>query len=494
MDRTITGTITGPSAESALAANDLLLFQRVADTGSFSRAAAQLGLPRSYVSRHLAALEARLGEKLFHRSTRRLALTDFGLGLVNHTRELRDQLLSIDQYVASRSGLPAGRLRVSMPPDFADQMLPADFFPDFLARYPDIRLELDTSARWVDVIGEQFDLAIRAGRSDTLPDDATLVARPLLAHRWGVYASAGYLARHGTPAHPDDLAHHVALALRLASGQLLHWSLFEEGNEENPGAAWQGLPPVRFQCNSLQLLLTMALRHQGIVLLGRHHARAALAAGALQRILPRWQSARAQTWLVMPGRRLVPAGVRALIAALEAGINASQRRLRDDMPLDRLHHVRTGKGTGQRQGCHVQRVQRKHVAVDDGVVPRRAGAVVAKIIAAHVVIPGKPLRVIVDALARAVGRCAVGRQRPGLAARGDRAGIRAVGNLAGLSGQFNQHPMIKIHPRQAGGDFSAFLVDVIGLTGHVWVVAQQNERLRALRHLVPGQMRVAVLG
>jgi len=308
------GTITHASPASSLDANDLLLFQRVSDTGSFSRAAEQLRLPRSYVSRHLAALEARLGEKLFHRSTRKLALTDFGLGLVKHTRELRDQLVSIDHYVASRSGLPAGRLRVSMPPDFADQMLPADFFPDFLARYPDIRLELDTSARWVDVIGEQFDLAIRAGRGDTLPDDATLVARPLLAHRWAAYASTGYLARHGTPTHPDELAYHAALALSLASGQLLHWTLFEEGSD----ASWQGLPPVRFQCNSLQLLINMALRDQGIVLLGRHHASAALAAGALQRILPNWQSARAQTWLVMPGRRLVPAGVRALIAALEA--------------------------------------------------------------------------------------------------------------------------------------------------------------------------------
>jgi len=304
------GTI---NASAPLDANDLLLFQRVADTGSFSRAADQLGLPRSTVSRHLAALEARLGEKLLHRSTRKLALTDFGMGLVNHTRELRDQLLAIDHYVASRSGLPAGRLRVSMPPDFADQMLPADFFPDFLARYPDIRLELDTSARWVDVIGEQFDLAIRASRDDRLPDDATLIARPLLAHRWGAYASPGYLARHGTPAHPDELAHHAALALSLASGQLLTWTLFDDQG----GVSWQGLPPVRFQCNSLKLLCHMAVRDQGIVLLGQHHAQTALAAGTLRRILPTWQSARAQTWLVMPGRRLVPAGVRALVAALE---------------------------------------------------------------------------------------------------------------------------------------------------------------------------------
>jgi len=325
MNRTINASLAPPRrAQSPLDANDLLLFQRVVDTGSLSRAAEQLGLPRSYVSRHLAGLEARLGEKLLHRSTRKLALTDFGLGLLAHTRELRDQLVGITHYVASRSGLPGGRLRVSMPPDFADQMLPTHFFPDFLARYPDIRLELDVSARRVDVIGEQFDLAIRAGRNDSLPDDATLVARPLLAQRWAAYASAGYLQQHGTPTHPDMLAQHAVLALSSASGQSLSWTLFEQES----GASWQGLPPVRLQCNSLQLLLHMALHDQGIVLLGWHHASAALAAGTLQRVLPQWQSARAQTWLVMPGRRLVPASVRALIAALTAVFVAAPERER----------------------------------------------------------------------------------------------------------------------------------------------------------------------
>lgn len=296
-----------------LDANDLMLFQRVADTGSLSRAAEQSGLPRSYVSRHLAALEARLGERLFHRTTRKLALTDFGLGLLAHTRDLSDSMAQIGNYVASRSGLPSGRLRVSMPPDFADHMLPADFFPDFLARYPGIRLELDMSARQVDVIGEQFDLAIRASRSGALPDDATLVARPLFSHRWAPYASAGYLRRHGTPTHPDMLEQHAVLALSSTSGRLLTWTLFHQDG----GESWRGLPPARFQCNSLQLLLNMAVRHQGIALLGIPYAQDALARGALQRVLPQWESPPSQTWLVMPGRRLVPAGVRVFIAALE---------------------------------------------------------------------------------------------------------------------------------------------------------------------------------
>jgi len=302
-----------------LSANDLMLFQRVADTGSFSRAAEQSGLPRSYVSRHLATLETRLGERLFHRSTRKLALTDFGLGLLGHTRDLSDSMAQITHYVASRSGLPGGRLRISMPPDFAEPMLPASFFADFMARYPDIRLELDVSARRVDLIGEQFDLAIRAARSTRLPDDATLVARPLYAQRWAPYASPAYLRAHGTPSRPEQLAQHSLLALSsAASGQALAWTLSHRAS----GETWQGVPTTRFLCNSMTLLVQMAIHAQGIALLGAHHAQQALAQGTLQRVLPGWESAPSQIWLIMPGRRLIAASVRAFIDALEAALTS----------------------------------------------------------------------------------------------------------------------------------------------------------------------------
>jgi len=304
---------------TGLNANDLMLFQRVAETGSLSRAAEQSNLPRSYVSRHLAALEARLGERLFHRSTRKLALTDFGLGLLAHTRDLSDSMVQIGNYVASRSGLPSGRLRVSILPDFVGQLLPARFFADFMARYPDIRLELDVSARRVDVIGEQFDLAIRASRNATLPDDATLVARPLYANRWAPYASPAYLHRHGAPTHPDSLEQHNLLALsNAASGLPRTWTL----SHRETGESWQRLPTARFQCNSVGLLVNMAVHDQGIAMLSVHHAQEALNRGTLQRILPAWESAPSQTWLIMPSRRLVPASVRVLIEALEAALAA----------------------------------------------------------------------------------------------------------------------------------------------------------------------------
>jgi len=302
---------------AGLDANDLMLFQRVADAGSLSRAAEQSGLPRSYVSRHLAALEARLGERLFHRSTRKLALTDFGLGLLRHTRDLSDSMAQIDNYVTSRSGLPSGRLRVSIPPDFADPLLPADFFADFMTRYPDIRLDIDVSARRVDVIGEQFDLAIRASRNATLPDDATLVARPLYAHSWAPYASPAYLQRYGVPSHPDQLAQHAILALSSASsGQARTWTLTQRETK----AFWQGLPTARLQCNSMALLVNMAVHDQGIAMLGVHHVQAVLAQAGLQRILPDWESPPSQTWLIMPGRRLIPTSVRVFIDALEAAL------------------------------------------------------------------------------------------------------------------------------------------------------------------------------
>src|SRR6185369_1832103 len=145
-----------------LDANDLLLFARVADTGSFSRAAERTGLPKSTVSRRIAALEKRLGERLLQRSTRKLAITEFGHGVLDHARALAAEVDGAQALAQHRQAKPSGRLRVSMPGDFASVALP-HMLADFVAAYPSIQLELDLSPRRVDLIGENFDLAVRMG-------------------------------------------------------------------------------------------------------------------------------------------------------------------------------------------------------------------------------------------------------------------------------------------------------------------------------------------
>ncbi|MCA1937063.1 MAG: LysR family transcriptional regulator, partial [Dechloromonas sp.] len=176
-------------------ANDLLIFARVADAASFSRAAEQLGLPKSTISRRVSLLEERLGERLIQRTTRRLTLTDYGRQLLEHARQVAAEVDAVRALSEFRQARPSGRLRVSMPNDFATLLL-TDMLAAFVTLHPAVSLELDLSPRRVDLLGENFDLAIRMG---SLPDDASLAARKLADFPGGLYAAPQYLAEHGEP-------------------------------------------------------------------------------------------------------------------------------------------------------------------------------------------------------------------------------------------------------------------------------------------------------
>lgn len=172
-------------------ADDLLLFARVMESGSFSRAAERVHWPKSTVSRRIAALETRLGEKLLLRSTRKLSLTDFGAGVLEHARAVAAEVDGALALALHRQQKPSGRLRVSMPADFA-QHVAAGMLAEFAIRHPEVALELDLTPRRVDLIGEGFDLAIRMGQLD---EDSQLAARRLATTHWGLYAAPAYLAR-----------------------------------------------------------------------------------------------------------------------------------------------------------------------------------------------------------------------------------------------------------------------------------------------------------
>jgi DNA-binding transcriptional LysR family regulator len=155
--------------------NDLALFAHVADAGSFTRAAERLGLPKSTLSRRLSGLESLLGERLILRTTRRLTVTEFGAAVLEHARQVVaevDGTLALAQHRQSR---PSGHLRVSMPADLALLAL-RDALASFVRAQPAVTLELDLSPRRVDLIAENYDLALRMG---DLPDDTHLAARRL---------------------------------------------------------------------------------------------------------------------------------------------------------------------------------------------------------------------------------------------------------------------------------------------------------------------------
>src|SRR4051812_25673165 len=149
--------------------NDLLLFARVADLGSFSRAAERLGLPKSTVSRRVSALEGQLGERLLHRTTRKLMLTEFGQAVLEHAHHVAEDVEAASSLAQNRQVQPSGRLRATMPGDMAHLVL-APMLAEFAVKHPAVTLELDLSARYVDLIGEGYDVAIRMG---DLRDDAS---------------------------------------------------------------------------------------------------------------------------------------------------------------------------------------------------------------------------------------------------------------------------------------------------------------------------------
>jgi len=293
--------------------NDLLIFAFVAELGSFSRTAEKLSLPKSTVSRRLAGLEQRLGERLLLRTTRRQALTEFGQQLLGHARQVADEVEAVAALSAHRQAAPSGRLRVSMPSDFANLVL-ADSLAAFVALHPAITLELDLSPRRVDLLGEGFDLAVRFGE---LPDDGLLAARQLKTLSNGLYASSNYLAEHGQPATPDDLLKHDAVRLPGANGEPAPWSL-AQGDQR-----WEGVPPGRLMANSPELLVRLARAGAGIAAVPDDFALPDVRKGLLQRVLPGWCPPGHVAWAVFPGRKLMPTKTRAFIDMLRIALGAA---------------------------------------------------------------------------------------------------------------------------------------------------------------------------
>lgn len=339
------------STQMSLEPNDLVLFARVVDEGNLSRAAERLGVPKSTVSRRLAALEAELGERLLLRTTRKLTVTDFGRAVLDHARHVVEDVAAATSLAQHRQLEPSGRLRVTMPGDIANMVL-APLLAEFLLKHPAVTVEVDLTARFVDLIGENFDVAIRAGE---LRDDASLAARRVAHFESGLYASPAYLARRGTPSTPDALIDHQTLSVLARGGDAMPWVL-TKGD-----ARWEGRPPNRALANSPELLMQLAVAGAGIAVVHDYFALPYLQRGQLVQVLADWRTPTVTVWAVFPGRRLMPARTRAFLDALaakfdreecsavDADIQKTKAALRDS-PL-RVAHASNGAAVGrQRRG------------------------------------------------------------------------------------------------------------------------------------------------
>ena len=287
--------------------NDLALFARIVESGSFSLAAQRANLPKSTVSRRIALLEAKLGERLLQRTTRKLVLTEFGASLLEHARKVVEEVEAAGALVQHRQLAPSGRLRISMPGDFANLGL-TFMISKFIERYPAIQLELDLSPRRVDLIGENFDIAIRMG---DLPEDSSLYARRVALEKVALYAAPSYIARRGMPQHPDELLQHDLLCLASRSGGAQAWNLTKGKT------VWERDLPARLAANSPDLLARIACTGAGIAASSNLFAEASVEKGELVRVLPEWSLPEVTGWAVFPGRRLMPAKTRAFLDMME---------------------------------------------------------------------------------------------------------------------------------------------------------------------------------
>lgn len=293
-----------------LSADDMLLFATIAEQASLVRAAEALAMPKATVSRRLGKLEERLGQRLLIRTTRRLTLTEFGQEFLDHCRRVTEEITTTQDFVRSREVQPRGKLRVSMPEDYARRTL-SRALATFIANYPEIELELDLSSRLVDLIGERFDLAIRMGE---LADDSTLVARKLDVQHIALYASPIYLALHPAPQHPDELHRHTSIRMLGRNGQAQSWRLSRSKE------TWEGVPPGRMTLNSISVIQQLLLDGAGIGMLPEPFAEEDVQQHRLVRILPEWRFPSVTAWAVMPMRRYTPTKTRVFLEHLEQAL------------------------------------------------------------------------------------------------------------------------------------------------------------------------------
>jgi DNA-binding transcriptional LysR family regulator len=257
---------------------ELLAVVQLQQSGSFTRAAAALGLSASALSKTIDRLEKRLGTRLFERSTRRLTTTADGERFIAHARQILEDIAAAEDDLRAGRNTPRGTLRITVGTAFGNQLLvPA--LPDFIARHPDVRLALTVTDHLVDVAGEGFDLALRLG---PLGQVDSLVARPIAALPRLVCAAPSYLARCGVPDHPAALAGHECLT--VADSELAdQWPFLIDGRRQSVDVA------ARVSVDSAESLLSLALAGGGIIRQSAFLLKPALDEGRLVEILQPWR-------------------------------------------------------------------------------------------------------------------------------------------------------------------------------------------------------------
>lgn len=277
-------------------------FLHVVDQGGFTGAADRIGISKSAVSKHISALEARLGARLLNRTTRRVSPTEIGLLYYDRVRQVLSEAQEADEMVSAHQESPRGTLRLSAPVSFGVRHV-SPALVDFLCAYPDISVSLELDDRVVDLVSSGFDAAIRIGKLV----DSSLRARKLAETDMILVASPDYLAKHGTPERIEDLSDH----------NLLHYSFLSTGN------SWRFVTKTgeerhirfggRFAANNGDVLLDTAIGGHGIVYTPCFFLRDELETGKLVQILKEHRQGPVGVHMVYPPGRFVQPKTRVFI-------------------------------------------------------------------------------------------------------------------------------------------------------------------------------------
>ena len=285
------------------------LYIRVVETGSFSKASAGLGITQPTATKYVAALEKRLGARLLHRSTRGVTPTEVGAAYYDKCKAIAQQLEEADNLALLMQARLGGVLRISTSVAFGRRVL-TPLVLEFMRLHPAVQVELSFEDRYVNLVEQGIDVAVRMGRLA----DSQLGARYLGTNPWLLVASPAYLVAHGTPKKPTDLGQHNALVYSTVQGDErwhfsgAHGSASVAAQSSAISVAVSG--PLR--SNNLSALLSAARAGLGVAVLPRYVAHGSVAAGALQPLLERWQLPAQEVHAVFPSPKMLPSKVKSL--------------------------------------------------------------------------------------------------------------------------------------------------------------------------------------
>ncbi len=278
------------------------IFAKVAETGSFARAAAELCLSQATVSKAITRLEARIKLMLFHRTSRRVSLTESGYAALEHATRILEDGEAVEAEVAEQSNSLRGVVRVSAPMSFGIARL-APILPDFMQAHPEVELDVQFNDKQVDLIADRFDLALRIANLV----DSSLLASRLCKVRILLVGSPAYFERHGRPQHPRDLVHHKGLQYSYAR-RGTSWRFRHERHGEFTQAI-----PIHLQANNAEALTPALRAGLGLALQPEFLAWQELQSGTLETALDEWEVESIALHIVTPPGRRRPARVQALI-------------------------------------------------------------------------------------------------------------------------------------------------------------------------------------